>query len=412
MNSEKNTLDQHDQIDRLVLDDANVIRTNICKVYFIVASIIACPALAASLYRIGDIGFQPVMIAHVALSAVYWTITFLRHSLPYAFLSRTIVILNTLVALTGMAQFGLVAGGICFAVIIAPLSAIFCGRREAIGILSFMGFASIVIAALFVNGHLSYPFNPTKYALSPSGWAVSLTAWLIASGSLAAALVTFQEGLLDSIAQSKKQEVAIRTSEDRLRLVLEGSQLGFWDWNPITDEVYFSQTWKSMLGFADDEIANRLSEWDKRVHPDDKEAVYADLEAHLKGDTPFYENEHRMLCKDGSYKWVLDRGQVMRWTEDGRPLRVSGTRADITLRKEAELKNQRLTQELQAAIDDVKVLSGLLPICASCKNVRDDNGYWSKIEMYISRHSQLDFSHGICPDCAKTLYPDIDFGAN
>lgn len=74
--------------------------------------------------------------------------------------------------------------------------------------------------------------------------------------------------------------------------------------------------------------------------------------------------------------------------------------------KIAEL--EKSNTELKTALKDVHTLSGLLPICASCKNIRDDNGYWNQIENYISEHSSADFTHSICPDCAKKLYPDLD----
>lgn len=186
---------------------------------------------------------------------------------------------------------------------------------------------------------------------------------------------------------------------------LEGNRDGVWDWNAVTNEVFFSKRWKEMLGFAEEEISNHLSEWEKRVHPDDRDSVYADLNAHLNGQTPYYENEHRLLCRDGYYKWILDRGKVMSWTEDGKPLRVVGTHSDITLRKEVELENQRLLKELREALANLKVLRGLLPICASCKKIRDDKGYWNELESYIGAHSEADFSHSICPDCARKLYP-------
>ena len=88
-----------------------------------------------------------------------------------------------------------------------------------------------------------------------------------------------------------------------------------------------------MLGYEEHEIGTTLDEWDKRVHPDDKESCYADLERHFSGETPFYQNEHRVLCKDGNYKWILDRGKVMELMDDGKPLRVIGTHTDITERK-------------------------------------------------------------------------------
>jgi predicted membrane protein len=78
----------------------------------------------------------------------------------------------------------------------------------------------------------------------------------------------------------------------------------------------------------------------------------------------------------------------------------------VAYRLSLQLSKQR--NELQATLDQVKTLSGLLPICASCKNIRDDNGYWKQIEQYIQHHSEAEFSHGICPECAKKLYPDFD----
>jgi hypothetical protein len=77
-------------------------------------------------------------------------------------------------------------------------------------------------------------------------------------------------------------------------------------------------------------------------------------------------------------------------------------------RRRAEIEKDELIVELKDALDEVKTLSGLLPICASCKKIRDDNGYWNQIEHYIQTHSDAEFSHGICPACVKKLYPDIE----
>jgi len=80
---------------------------------------------------------------------------------------------------------------------------------------------------------------------------------------------------------------------------------------------------------------------------------------------------------------------------------------DITERKQAEEERERLIGELQEALAEVKTLSGLLPICASCKSIRDDQGYWQQIEAYIRDHSEAEFSHSVCPECAKKLYPEV-----
>jgi PAS domain S-box-containing protein len=80
---------------------------------------------------------------------------------------------------------------------------------------------------------------------------------------------------------------------------------------------------------------------------------------------------------------------------------------DITRRKQAEMEKEKLILELKKAMSKIKMLKGLLPICASCKKIRDDKGYWTQLEAYISSHSEADFSHSICPECAKKLYPEI-----
>ncbi|NMF58227.1 PAS domain-containing protein [Pseudanabaena yagii] len=117
---------------------------------------------------------------------------------------------------------------------------------------------------------------------------------------------------------------------------LVGIEDGVWDWDLQTNEVTFSSQWKKMLGFEDHEIGNNLSEWDSRVHPDDREQVYRDIDKYLRGETQIYLNEHRLRCKDGSYKWILDRGLIFSHDAAGKPLRFIGTHVDISDRKKVE----------------------------------------------------------------------------
>lgn len=128
----------------------------------------------------------------------------------------------------------------------------------------------------------------------------------------------------------------LQESEQRWQFALEGSRDGVWDWNLKTNEVFFSHQWKKMLGYEDHEITANLEEWDKRVHPDDKARTYADIEKHLSGQAAHYENEHRVQCKDGSYKWILDRGMIVSRDPDGKAVRMIGTHTDITERKQHE----------------------------------------------------------------------------
>jgi PAS domain S-box-containing protein len=131
-------------------------------------------------------------------------------------------------------------------------------------------------------------------------------------------------------------EQALRESELRWQFALEGAGDGLWDWNALTNKVFFSKHWKTMLGYAEHEIGDSLHEWDSRIHPEDRERCFADLERHFSGETEYYQNEHRMRCKDGSYRWILDRGKTIQWSAEGKPLRVIGTHTDISARKATE----------------------------------------------------------------------------
>lgn len=143
-------------------------------------------------------------------------------------------------------------------------------------------------------------------------------------------------GVVSNITERKCAEAALRESEQRWIMALEGAGHGVWDWNTTTDKVFFSPAWKTMLGYGDTEIGDDLSEWTRRIHPDDKPARGDALERHLRGESTDYRNEHRMHCKDGSYKWILDQGRVVSRDANGRPVRIIGTHTDMTWRRQID----------------------------------------------------------------------------
>ncbi|BAY38660.1 two-component sensor histidine kinase [Nostoc sp. NIES-2111] len=153
------------------------------------------------------------------------------------------------------------------------------------------------------------------------------------------------------ITKPRLTAAALRESEERWQLALNGNNDGIWDWNVKTNEVFFSGRWKQMLGYEDHEIINHFDEWSKRVHPDDIDWVMQAIQDHFAKKTPYYVTEHRVLCKDGSYKWILDRGQAL-WDEAGNVVRMVGSHTDITesKRTEEELKRQNLRSQLFAEI--------------------------------------------------------------
>ncbi|MFT3752701.1 MAG: PAS domain-containing protein [Paludibacter sp.] len=136
-------------------------------------------------------------------------------------------------------------------------------------------------------------------------------------------------------ARNTKRE--LYTSEKRWQFALEGAGDGIWDWNLDTNQVYFSKQWKTMLGYEEDEFDNNLEEWKLRIHPEDKEKVDKLIQDHFNGETEIYSSEHRLMCKDGTYKWILDSGKIMQKDANGKPVRFIGTHKDISDRKEKEL---------------------------------------------------------------------------
>jgi PAS domain S-box-containing protein len=155
-----------------------------------------------------------------------------------------------------------------------------------------------------------------------------------------------------NITQRKQIEEDLQASQERWQLALRGNNDGIWDWNVQTQEVFFSSRWKAMLGYEDHEISHHLDEWANRVHPDDLADVMQAVQDHLAKKTPFYITEHRMQCKDGHYKWILDRGQAL-WDEQGNVVRMVGSHTDISDRKEAEQKILEQAALLDVATDAI-----------------------------------------------------------
>jgi diguanylate cyclase (GGDEF)-like protein/PAS domain S-box-containing protein len=135
--------------------------------------------------------------------------------------------------------------------------------------------------------------------------------------------------------ERKRIAAALEESEERYALAVNGANDGIWDWDLKSDKVYYAPRWKSMLGFTDDEIGDSPEEWFSRIFEDDLEQTRMEISTHIRKRTSHFTNEHRLLHKDGSYRWVLCRGMAV-WDDGGRAIRIAGSISDITDRKIAE----------------------------------------------------------------------------
>jgi PAS domain S-box-containing protein len=139
-----------------------------------------------------------------------------------------------------------------------------------------------------------------------------------------------------NISKQRRVQAALRDSEERLSLAIDGAGIGTWDWHVPTDAIAINRNWATMLGYDPDEIALTADSWRTLLHPDDAAETYALLDSHLRGETDIYEVRNRMRCKDGSWRWILDRGRVLERGEDGSPIRVAGIHLDLTDAVEAQ----------------------------------------------------------------------------
>jgi len=146
------------------------------------------------------------------------------------------------------------------------------------------------------------------------------------------------------VTKRKEIQRLLDESEKRWKYALESGNQGVWDWYVPEKIIYFSHTWKAMLGYQDDEIKNEQSEFESLVHPDDLPKVWHCINDHFENKTDEYHCEVRFLCKDGSYKWVLARGKVLSRDDDGKVLRALGTHTDISSLKEQEAKLKQLAE--------------------------------------------------------------------
>ncbi len=176
----------------------------------------------------------------------------------------------------------------------------------------------------------------------------------------------YLEGLITDITARKQAEEALRQSEERWQIALRGTGDGIFDWNITTGEAFASARLLEMLGYTEQDIAYSFDTWRTLVHTEDIDPTLAALQAHLEGNTPLYSAEYRLRCKDGSYKWILARGQAQ-WDESGQAVRILGSHQEISARKQAEEEVRLLlniSQAISAAPDfDTALEVALEQVC-------------------------------------------------
>ena len=214
--------------------------------------------------------------------------------------------------------------------------------------------------------------------------------------------VTKLFGTAQDITDLKRAEEALRESEEKYRTLFEDSKDAIYIATREGNIVSANQSFVDVFGYTKEEITEWKTE-DTYVDADyrsrftkmiEENGFVKDFEAKLRK-----KNEAEMDC--------LITATIQRST-NGNIVGYQGIIRDITELKRAHEEREKLISELKKALAEVKTLSGMLPICANCKKIRDDKDYWNRIEIYIGKHSEAEFSHGICPECTKELYPEFE----
>jgi PAS domain S-box-containing protein len=153
-------------------------------------------------------------------------------------------------------------------------------------------------------------------------------------------------GISRDITELKRTEESLKQSQRQLEMALQGADLGWYDWNVQTNEVVINDRYAEMVGYSVEEMQPVFKTWETLIHPDDRAHEAEEIRRELTPPFPLVETESRIRCKDGEWRWILDRSKVVVWDAEGKPLRAAGTHLDITPRKRAEQEKERLQAEL------------------------------------------------------------------
>jgi len=264
-----------------------------------------------------------------------------------------------------------------------------------------------MIAELDTNGHLKDYEILLKHK---SGQPVpcAITATRLESPEQDQPLIV---GLIRDISQRKRAENELRLSEAFNRAIIENSPIGISVRSATGQLLQYNEAWKRIWAMPDEAVREDLETAREKLSFDLRDTYLEKWQSELErvytqGGSLFIPELQTGKMRPGSAEWVAQHFYPIK-DENDRVERVVIMTIDITERKRNADEQARLITQLQDALAEIKTLHGLLPICAHCKKIRDDEGYWNQIESYLSKHSEIEFSHSICPECERKLYPEF-----
>lgn len=300
--------------------------------------------LAMALISVQKIGVG-VLLAYLFLLVI---LSFMLARKGYVHVASRIYLLGSWVAFAFFYVLGgrTTSSASSLLITVSVTAGILLSRRSAILLSILSSLLVLTIAILESRGYPLVHYFPGSPIPSWATWTLSII-FALRPFHLAIQIIT-------------RSSATLKDSEERLKFVLEGSQLGYWDWNIKTGKVQRNEYWASMLGYTLAEIEANVKQWTDLHHPEDREKAWKSVNDHLEGRTSEHKAEYRMRTKDGGYKWILDQARIVERDAEGNPLRMSGTHTDITERKRTESEEYELRTMAEALSDSAAALNSSL----------------------------------------------------
>jgi PAS domain S-box-containing protein len=367
------------------LEAMNAIRGRICNGYLFALSVVIVAATIASISRIFDIGWQPVMPFHVGLTVSCWTVTLFRHKLSYRFRAAFVISVFLALGLGGMFSFGLIGAGLVALLLCCVLTAVFFGTRATMVMLAISVAIVIVSGSGIVFGYVKLGFDNNAYATSLYAWITAVLVLLICGGptvvgvtlskDVATDLISRlheqstelkeQEEHLEESVEKKTQELireiadrknierTLRQNEQRLQMALDAAEAGTFFFDAAADIVTWDKRSLEIFGIKPEDFHGTHDDWADRVHPDDLPVVEPIVLRAIESEAEqALDVEYRIQRPNGEPRHVHAQAWLLRDAE-GRFEGVSGLHFDITKQKAAE-EELRLARESAEAASRAK----------------------------------------------------------
>jgi PAS domain S-box-containing protein len=328
---------------------------NRLQFFFVLLGLPAAGIGVAQAYTQGRWGYA---LLYAGLYACFLLGSLAFRKRPYRINALLLVATLFLIATAILMRIGMSGIGMQLMIGVCFMTALFFGLRAAL--LAFLVSLAVIacVALGMVTGFIAiYPEQMLTSKSAPA-WITGIIMFCVMVGITVSApemlrrrieesldLLQEQKRNLEAANRQLEQEVALRIKTEealhrerqRLAAIIEGTNVGTWEWNVQTGETVFNRRWAEIIGYRLEEIAPvSIETWKRFAHPEDFKASAELLDRHFSGEVDHYECEARMRHRDGRWIWVLDRGKVSAWTGDGKPLFMQGTHQDITERKQAE----------------------------------------------------------------------------